>query len=178
MSASVNLETALRPFAAATNIGFNSLTRLFYSCLNPLIDRKALAAAFHYDSKVTVYNGATLFISYKIAHIALDKGSLGSNLLGAVVALFIRSVMEQTLSMKGGAKVLVKGVFSNITGQEDIESISIFDNTFSMICVAASKALSLTKNKSWQEDMLAIQGYSILRNWSRTVPDLILRLQK
>lgn len=87
MSASVNLETALRPFSSVANIGFNSLTRLFYSCLNPLIDRKALAATFHYDSKVTVYNGATLFISYKMARIVLGKGSLGSNLIGAVVAL-------------------------------------------------------------------------------------------
>lgn len=172
MTANVNLEMALRPFASVANIGFNSLTRLFYSCLNPRIDRKALAATFHYDSKVTVYNGATLFISYKIARIALDKGSLGSNLLGAVVALFIRSVMEQTLCMKGGAKALVKGVLSNITGKENIESVSIFDNTFSMICVAGSKALSLKKNTAWQENMLAIQGYSILRNWSRTVPDI------
>ncbi len=173
MSANVNLETALRLFATVTNIGFNSLTRLFYSCLNPLIDRKGFAATFHYDSKVTLYNAATLFLGYKIARIALDKGSLGNNLLGAGVALFIRSVMEQTLSMKGGAKAFVGGVWKNITGQESIESASIFDNTFSMICVAGSKALSIKKNKAWQENMLAIQGYSILKKWSRTIPDLI-----
>jgi len=178
MSASINLDAALRPFVAVTNIGFNSLTRLFYSCLNPLIDRKTLAATFHYDSKVTVYNGATLFLVCKIARIALDKGSLGSNLSRAAVALFIRSVMGQTLSVKGGAKALVGGVLKNITGQESIESFSIFDNTLSMICVAGSKALSLKKNKAWQENMLAIQGYSILKNWSWTVPDLIRHLQK
>jgi hypothetical protein len=173
MSAKVNLESALRPIATVTNIGFNALTKLFYSCLNPNQDRKGLAATFHYDCKVILYNFATVILGYNVARIALGKRSLGSNIIEAAVALFVRSVMEQTLSAKSGAKVMVRGAWNQLTGNEDLDGSSILENGYSSICVAYSKLLSRNKNPAWKENMLEIQGFPILKNWSRTVPDLI-----
>ena len=172
MSARVNLESALRPFATLTNIGFNSLTRLFYSCLNPTQDRKGLAATFHYDCKVILYNFATAILGYNVARIALGKRSLGSNIIEAAVALFVRSVMEQTLSAKSGAKVMVRGAWNQLTGNENLDGFSILDNGYSSICIAYSKLLSRKKNSAWNENILEIQGFPILKNWSSLIPHL------
>ncbi len=169
MSANVNLDTVFRPFVIVANFGINSLTKLYYSSLNPQWDsmrKKSSAVTFHYNVKVTLHNAATAFLTFQVAKTFFGKGSFRSLAIDTCFALFAKTVLEKTLSMKSDAKTLLKGVLSQIAGDESLEGVSLYDNAYSSICVAASKAQSLHRNMSWKQDLLVIQGYSILKNWA------------
>lgn len=169
MSANINLDTVLKPFVIATNFGINSLTKLYYSKLNPAWDasRKASSAAtFHYNIKVTLHNLATAYLATQVARKLLGRGTLRSLVLDTVVMLFTKTVLEKTLSVQNSAKTLVAGVLSTISSNESLEEASLSDSAYAAICIAASKAQSKVRNTSWKEDLLVIQGYPVLKNWA------------
>lgn len=169
MSANVNLDTVLNPFVILTNVGINSLTQAYYSRLNPKWDtarKTSSAVTFHYNVKVTLHNAAVGYLIVQFAKTFFGGGSFRSLAIKTVMMLFIKTVLEKTLSIKTDAKTLIKGVWSQLTGNESLEGVSFSDNAYSSICVTASKIQSKLRNTSWQEDFLAIQGYPVLKNWA------------
>ncbi len=167
MSANITLNTVMNPFVICTNIGVNALTRLYYSALkNPNADQKRLYAAhFHYIVKVTAFNAATAYLAWRVLKALSGNSSIGPSIAIASITLFVRSVLEKSLSIQSGTKSIAKGVLSPFTNTNDLERLSFVDQAYTTACLAASRLDSLVNKPQWKEDFLAIQGYSVIKNW-------------
>lgn len=168
MSIRINLDLAAKPFVIAANVGVNALTRLYYSCLNPkrgrIINTNS-TVKFHYNVKATLFNVATALVGISILRTSQGKSSLGSALVIVPTMLFLRLVVNKSMSVPSGAKAFIQGAWKELTNVDSLEGISFMDQGYSSFCMTLSKSVNLCNNRNWKEN-IGIQGYPILKNWS------------
>lgn len=166
MTANISLDTVLKPFVIATNVGVNTLTKLFYSCLNPKLGdlRSEYAAVFHYNVKATLFNAATAFLVFSVINTLAGRSSFRSSIIHIPLTLFIRTVLEKSLSFKEGGKSVLNGIWSNLTDEKSLEGSTMDVQANTTACLAYINTKMLAEGK--KEDLLIFQGFPILKNWA------------
>lgn len=161
MSLNVSFDIVLNPLIGLTNVGVNQLTNL-YMRFNP----KGSDSTFHYNTKTTIFNGATVLLALQASKMGLGKSSIRGSVFNIVMLLFIRTIVDHSMSTKDSGIKAAKGWWHQLIGQETIESLFADSNAKAASLLAQAKTpAGLSSNLSWKENLWEIQRYPVLKNW-------------